>query len=221
MHLLAGVIDTSTQRLATKIKKAADIGYAYYVVAVTFYITLTSADEHLRLFGECKEHGRGMEMIAYNMPACTGAEISVETMCEMARRGWIRYCKDSSGDLKYLRRLISEGKKVGLEVLIGSDELLAEGLLAGGRGIVPSCGNFDPEVYVRAWKAAMDNNTAGLRKAQERIILLRDRLVKGGPCWISGVKYAMSTLGMGSGKPVSPLQPAGAEQRIKIDELRR
>ena len=161
-----------------------------------------------------------MQMIAYNIPSCTGSNISIETMCEMTRRGWIRYCKDSSGDMEYLKRLISEGKRVGLEVLIGAETCIVEGLLAGGRGIVPMCANYEPQTFIRTYEAAMSKDTAELSKMQERIMFLRERMPKGGPSWIAGVKYAMATLGMGSGKPVSPLQPAGPEQRKKIDKLR-
>jgi hypothetical protein len=39
------------------------------------------------------------------------------------------------------------------------------------------------------------------------------------PTVATGVKYAISTLGIGSGKPVSPLQPAPEEQRKMIDEI--
>ena len=53
----------------------------------------------------------------------------------------------------------------------------------------------------------------------DRIISVREKLCLGGPCWLAGVKYAASTLGNGSGKPVSPLQPASAEQRKAIDDI--
>ena len=47
-----------------------------------------------------------MEMIGYNIPQVVGVAVAVETFCEAARRGWMRHCKESSGDLKYLSRLV-------------------------------------------------------------------------------------------------------------------
>jgi dihydrodipicolinate synthase/N-acetylneuraminate lyase len=42
-----------------------------------------------------------------------------------------------------------------------------------------------------------------------------------GPLWIAGIKYAMFLLGVGSGVPVSPLQPLTAEEEAKVDEFTR
>jgi dihydrodipicolinate synthase/N-acetylneuraminate lyase len=48
------------------------------------------------LFAECADGSRGMSMIAYNIPSCTNSEIPVEVVVELARRGLIKYCKESS-----------------------------------------------------------------------------------------------------------------------------
>jgi dihydrodipicolinate synthase/N-acetylneuraminate lyase len=81
------------------------------------------------------------------------------------------------------------------------------------------CANYEPGTYVRAYYASLKKDREELAKMQERVKFLRQNLCLGGPCWLSGVKYAMSTLGIGSGKPVSPLQPAPEEQRKIIDEI--
>jgi hypothetical protein len=40
-----------------------------------------------------------------------------------------------------------------------------------------------------------------------------------GACWISGMKYAMSAIGLGSGECVSPLEPAENKRRTRIDAM--
>jgi 4-hydroxy-tetrahydrodipicolinate synthase len=213
--LLGGVMDTSTRRVKEKIKSLKQMGYGYFVVSPTFYLSLNAPEEHFRLFNECVEAGSGMEMVGYNIPQNTHSQVPVEVFHECARRGWFRYCKDSSGDMEYFRRL----QATGLKVLTGSEVDLADKLLAGAVGAVNVCANYEPETYVRAYSAAMKKDGEALRKIQERVDLLRQSLCLGGPCWLSGVKYAVSTLGIGSGKPVSPLQPAPEKQRKGIDEI--
>jgi dihydrodipicolinate synthase/N-acetylneuraminate lyase len=50
-----------------------------------------------------------------------------------------------------------------------------------------------------------------------RIMAVRQALPLAGPQWIAGIKYALSRLGIGSGRPVAPLQPLTAAQQAAID----
>ena len=88
-------MDTSARRVCEKIALLQQIGYRRFVLTPTFYIAVKAPSEHLRLFGQAKEAAGEMEMIAYNIPQCTGSALAVETMCEMVKRGWIRCCKES------------------------------------------------------------------------------------------------------------------------------
>ena len=114
VNLLGGAIDTSTRRVRAKMRILSQLGYPYCVITPTYYITLRHPDEYLRLFGECAEHADGMNIVAYNIPSCTGSVIPADKVIEMARRGWFRYMKESSGDFEYFRRLVVEGAEVGL-----------------------------------------------------------------------------------------------------------
>lgn len=221
VHLLGGVMDTSTKRVAERIRILAGIGYGYFVVTPTFYISVQHADEHLRLFGNCKENSCGMEMIAYNIPSCTGSRIAVATMFEMARRGWIRYCKESSEDADYFYLLISDAQAAGLKVLHGGESFAAAALLYGACGMVPAGANFEPQTYVRAYQAAQRHDMVELWRCQQRIHALRQNLLREPRNWLGGLKYALSTRGVGSGKPVSPLQPLDEEERNRIDNFLR
>ena len=50
--------------------------------------------------------------------------------------------------------------------------------------------------------------------------LLREAMVLSGPCWLNGIKCAVSVLGIGSGRPVSPLEPADVGRKQRIAALR-
>ncbi len=219
LPLLAGAIDTSTQRVKEKIKILAAIGYHYFVVTPTFYIPLKTGDEHLRLFGECAATADGMEMIAYNIPASTGSTIPIEIICEMAKQKWIKYCKESSGNLTYFHQLVSASAGLGLNVLMGDESSMAEGLSSGACGIVPVCANYEPSTFIRAYQAAVRGDGDELAKAQARIVYLKENLALAGSNWIAGLKYAMSLKGIGSGKPVSPLQPLSDSQKKNVENF--
>lgn len=215
--LLGGAMDASTPRVLHKLRLLARLGYAHAVVTPTYYLTLRHPDEYLRLFGACVEAAGEMEIVAYNIPPCTGSILPAETVVAMARRGWIRTIKDSSGDFDYLCRLLAEGAEHGLRVLQGDELAIGEGLRAGAVGIVPVGANYDLGVYRRACRAASDGDEAAMGRCMARIMALRQALVLAGPQWIAGVKYALSQLGIGSGKPISPLQPLTPAQRAAVD----
>lgn len=219
--LLGGVSDTSTARVVEKIEILKSIGFERFVITPTFYIAAKIAQEHLRLFSRAREVGGDMEMIAYNIPQCVGSTLAVETIVDMAKRGWIRCCKESSGDLAYLKRVIAEGRQYNLDVLVGDEPSNAEGLQAGGKGVVPVCANFDPDLFLRTVQAAKDGNREELQKLQQRILFVRNIVLISGPCWLAGIKYFLSKLGLGNGKPVSPLEPTPKEHAALIDELIR
>lgn len=216
--LLGGVMDTSTRRVIEKIRVLNDIGYENYAVSPTYYIALHSSEEHLRLFGACKEAAPDMEMVVYNIPTCTGSTVSVAAFLEMARRGWLRYCKESSGDLVSLLALIKRGRDLGLMVLVGEERLMYEGLLAGGAGMVPVGANYEPETYIRIYNAALRGDEEELSSRVERARYVCETLT-GGTCWLAGIKYALTQRGIGSGRPLSPLEPTDEDRKRLIDGM--
>jgi 4-hydroxy-tetrahydrodipicolinate synthase len=215
VHLLGGTLDTSTARVIQKAKILAAIGYENYVVLPTFYLKLKVPDEHMRLFGECKEAVSDLNMIAYNLPSLAGSSIPIEVMCEMTRRGWITYCKDTSEDMSYFGRLVSEAGPLGLNVLIGSELHAIEALLKGAQGFVPVSANFEPSTYTAAYEARNDPEKA--KQIHERISSIVHNVLLQPRSWLSAAKYATSLRGFGSERPVSPTEPLNAAEKRQID----
>jgi len=216
--ILGGIMETSTRRAVEKLKLLQAMGYRYYAVSPTYYIVTRSAEEHLRLFGSCKEAVPEMEMVVYNIPSCVGSSIALETFLEMGRRGWMRYCKESSGDSNLLLPLIAQGRELGLRVLIGEERLMYDGLLAGGVGAVPVGANYEPETYIRLYEAGVRGDKDELARQFERARYVCG-ILTGGTSWLAGIKYALSQRGMGNGRPVSPLQPTEDEHKLRIDRI--
>jgi 4-hydroxy-tetrahydrodipicolinate synthase len=217
--LLAGVQDVSTRKVCDKIRRLGALGYRHCVVTPTFYIPSRTMAEHLRHFAACREAAGGIELIAYNIPQMVGTGLAVETVCELARRGWVRHCKESSGDLEFLCRLIGQGREVGLRVLMGDERNSAAGLRAGAVGLVNLCSNLRPEVYLQLYEAALRHDEEAMGRLQAQINRLVDEVVLSGPCFLAGPKYMLSRLGIGRGTPVRPLEPVSEGQARTIDAL--
>lgn len=217
--LMGGAIDTSSRKVCDKINVLRQIGYRRFVVTPTFYTAVKTPAEHLRLFSQARDAGGDMEMLPYNIPQCTGSALAVETMCEMARRGWVRHCKESSGDWTYLIELIQRGKDAGLTVLAGEESTCGKAILAGAGGIVPVSANYEPATFLRLYDAGTRRDESEVASLMERVQQLREAMLLSGPCWLSGIKYALSALGIGSGMPLSPLEPVDSKRKAQIDQL--
>ncbi len=217
VHLLGGAIDTSTKRVIERAKILVAIGYKSIVVLPTFYLKLAQPTEHLRLFGECKEALGDLNMVVYNLPSIAGSAISVEVMCEMAQRGWINCCKDSSGDMTYFARLLAEAGPLGLDVLVGSEVHASEALIAGARGMVPVSANFEPRTFVAAYESR--GSEEAIKEYERRIPELVENVLLKPRLWVSGAKYAVAKMGFGSGKPVSPGEPLSTAEQRDIDSF--
>ena len=218
-YVVAGTMDTSTRRVIDKIKIVRDIGYVHFVVTPTFYVPVRGNDEHMRLFSACYEAGgSNMNMVPYNLPSCTQSVIAVETMVELARRGWARYCKESSGNAEYVARLLAEAPGAGMTVLMGNEIGAAEAMLAGAGGMVPVCSNFEPRTYIDIYEAGRRGDRDACTKLQSRIQALVDNLVLAGPCFLAGPKHLVARrLGANVGQPISPLSGLSPELTRKMD----
>jgi 4-hydroxy-tetrahydrodipicolinate synthase len=217
LPLLMGVQDCSTRKVLDKIRRARDIGYRFCVVTPTYYVPCRTVGEQMRLFAACHEAAAPMELVAYNIPQLTASTVEVDTFCELARRGWIRYCKESSGDLDFVRALIARGSDVGLQVLMGDERNAAAGLRAGARGLVNLCINIEPATYLALFAAVKKGQSDEADRWQARINQVVDQVALATPCFIAGPKYVLARRGFGLGRPLSPGEPVGPEAARKLD----
>jgi 4-hydroxy-tetrahydrodipicolinate synthase len=215
VQLLGGTLDTSTRRVIEKAKILAAIGYENYVVLPTFYLKIKLPDEHMRLFGECKEAVSDLNMVVYNLPSIAGSSIPVEVMCEMTRRGWIMCCKDTSEAMHYLDRLLTEAGPLGLGVLMGSDVHAAQALLKGAQGIVPVSANFEPGTYVAAYEAR--HHADKMKQIEERMVsLVHNVLLQPSRGW-QQPNTRRQVWGLALEGPMSPTEPLSEAERQQVD----
>jgi 4-hydroxy-tetrahydrodipicolinate synthase len=190
------------------------------VVTSTYYIAPETNDEFISYFGACRD-ATDMNMIVYNIPSCTHTSIPVEVIAEMAKRGWTQCIKESSGDKDYFSKLVDAVSQNGIAVLQGNEPDIAWGLRKGARGIVPVCANYAPGVYAAICKAAAQKDDERMDALQEEISAIRETLLLGDKNWVAGAMFGVSTLGIGSGAVLRPIQGVAEAEKRKIEEMTR
>ena len=218
--LLGGVIDMSLARAIERIRVLERIGYEHMVVTSTYYIAPETNDEFISYFGACRD-ATDMNMIVYNIPSCTNTSIPVEVIAEMAKRGWTKCIKESSGDKDYFSQLMGAVSRNGTAVLQGNEPDIAWGLRKGASGIVPVCANYAPGVYAAICKAAAQKDNERMDALQEEISAIRETLLLGDKNWVAGAMFGVSTLGIGSGAVLRPIQGVVEAEQRKIEAMTR
>ncbi|AQQ09110.1 4-hydroxy-tetrahydrodipicolinate synthase [Sedimentisphaera cyanobacteriorum] len=218
--LAGGVIATSTRRALEKIDILKRLDFPSMVVTPTYYISLKTEKEMLSHFSACRE-ATDMQMITYNIPGCVQSTIPVSVIEYMAEKGWTDLIKESSGDRDYFLKVLGVCQRLSIGVMQGNEPDIEWGLRIGAAGIVPVCANYEPEAFVAAVNAATQEDFQQLSELQEHISSVREVLLLGeDKNWIAGIMYGLSTLGMGIGRPVRPIQELTEDQKKPIDRLK-
>ena len=215
LPVLAGVIETSTARALERIRLLESLGYRQFVLTSTFYLPPANAEQLLSHFGICAE-ATDMQMVVYDIPVCTGVSIAVETIAEMARRGWTRMVKDSSGDAEHFAELCRVGNEQGLAILQGLLPDMAGLIKMGAAGCVPVTANVRPDLFAAAWGAAQQGDAATTAALQAKIDGMWHTLVAPGD-FLSGSLYVLARAGLLQEVLPDPLRPAEAGRRAAID----
>lgn len=151
----------------------------------------------------------------YNIPARTGVNLSVDTVCRLAQAGNIAGIKDSSGNFDQILQYI-EAAPDDFTVLSGNDSLVLWTLQAGGKGGICGIANLFPETMVSIYELWKKGRFEEAKKAQDSIRAIRNLFRLGNPNTI--VKLAANLLG----QPVGPCRrPFWTEDEKTVNEISR
>ena len=198
--VLAGVIDTETERVIEHIRRAEDSGATGVVATAPFYALGGEAEveRHFRILAE----STGLELWAYDIPVCVHTKLSPDLLLRLGRDGVLAGVKDSSGDDVSFRWLSLANEAAGhpLRLLTGHEVVVDGAYMSGADGSVPGLGNVDPHAYVRQWQAYERRDWEAVRAEQDRLAeLMRIVQVKGVQGFGAGIgafKTAMMLLGV-------------------------
>ena len=193
--ILAGVLEPSTMRNIERLKILEGSGVTAAVVIPPYYCRAANNSQLLRHF-EKMRLATNLELVLYNIPVCTGTELSVQLICDMKKRGWITACKDSSGDKDFFSELCEKGKQHGLKVYQGMRPDFQWMEEIGASGCVPVPANVFPEYFVDAWNKR--KNEKELPAAQKICDDAWNELVVGTDFFSNSVKM-LCKKGIGTG----------------------
>lgn len=223
--VLAGVIDTQTERVVEHVKRAVDMGVDAVVSTAPFYALAGPAqvERHFEVIGEKSP----VPVYAYDLPVCVHVKLDVAMLVRLGKSGAIAGVKDSSGDDISFRRLVIANRDAGspLKLLTGHEIVVDGAYLSGADGSVPGLANVDPEGYVRQWRAAQAGNWAEVVREQDRLTRLMDitsvvQGVQGYGAGVGAFKTALMLLGVFEtnqmSEPVSKLEGDNVEAVARV-----
>jgi 4-hydroxy-tetrahydrodipicolinate synthase len=216
--VIAGTGEPGTRRAVARTQEAASLGANAALVVPPYYYPCNQ--QAVLVHYKALAADGGLPVILYNIPQFTKVPIAVETVAELATVPGIAGIKDSSGDQVNTQSMITAARSEGFRVITGSDHLIYASLAYGGDGCIGTGMNVAPEWFVGLWDAATAGRWEEAMAWQKKITDMQRSISYGD--FPTGIKSALSLMGIGTPYIAAPRRSTTAEERIKIaDSLRR
>ncbi|WP_043627867.1 dihydrodipicolinate synthase family protein [Nonomuraea candida] len=159
----------------------------------------------------------GLPVVAYNNPIDTKVDLTPDLLAELHQEGLIVGVKEFTGDVRRAYEIAERAP--GLDVLVGSDDVLLEMGIAGAVGWIAGYPNMIPRATVELYHLAVAGDVAkALPLYRDLHALLRwDSKTE----FVQSIKLSMDLAGRKGGAcrpPRLPLAPAQAEQITRDTE---
>jgi 4-hydroxy-tetrahydrodipicolinate synthase len=206
--VIAGVLESSTERVVEEMARLALPGIAAYVVTTPYYyggFAPRDLREHFRRVASATDK----PILAYNIPQNTHVAMKAELMLELASVPNIVGIKDSAGDWFEDQMILLRQRPAGFAVFQGNQVYAGVSLLAGADGLVPGHANIWPDLLVGMYEAALRKETAAVWTAQAR---LNELMTLRGRAPIHTFKVVAQALGLMGDTIAAPLPRLNAEE---------
>ena len=171
--VIAGTGTYNTQASIERTRAAADLGADAVLAVVPYYNKPSQAGlaAHFTAIADASP----VPVVVYNVPSRTVADISVETLGEIAKHPKIVAVKDATGNLaRVSAQRIACGKDFCQ--LSGNDDMALGFNAMGGRGCISVTANVAPKLCSEFQKAMMDNQWLLALELQDRLYPLHAAL---------------------------------------------
>lgn len=203
----------TTARAAQMAEHAARVGVEAICCVPPFFYKPSDAAlvEHYRIVAAAAN----LPFLVYNLPQCTGTEITPELMQKIQERvPQLAGLKHSAVTFSYVR----DFAKMGLACIIGNSALMLPALTLGATGCIDGPPNMAPEWWMAIWHAYQDGDFKGAEAAQDRATEVTNLVRQFGLHGTTKVVLS-ERLGIDCGDPRPPGLPLTTEQRQQV--LRR
>mmetsp|Transcript_19450 Transcript_19450/g.23268 ORF Transcript_19450/g.23268 Transcript_19450/m.23268 type:complete len:385 (+) Transcript_19450:221-1375(+) len=219
--LLVGITDTSLQESLSLAKCAHKHNADAVVLAPPYYFP--AGQTELLNWLKMIVPRLPLPCFLYNLPKITKLNFDLPTIKEAMKMSNCIGLKDSSGNMQYVHSILKDVKRSHPEfsVLIGPEDLIADGVLFGADGAVPGGANVSPKLFVDLYSAADAGDIAQVRGLQDQVLLQRQTLYSIGKYEskaIKALKSALSILGICSDLLAPPFNKFLDEERQKVED---
>lgn len=217
--VLVAITDTIPSESLALARFAREHGADAVVLAPPYYFPL--AQPELIEYVQDVLAELPLPLVLYNMPSMTKVSFDIATVNRLAEHEKIVGIKDSSGDMSYFHRLlrVAGHARPDWSVLMGSEALLAEAVLAGADGGVCGGANFAPGLFVALDQAARSRDLEAVRALQQQVLALGEGVYSVGQhasAGIKGIKGALCCMGICADGMAAPLRAFGPAERERL-----
>lgn len=219
--VIAGALESGTQRTLEAAQRAVDAGADALVITTPFYFEADEAAQ-LRHF-ETLAGALSAPIMLYNIPSKTHNPLAAATVAKLLDIGHIIGIKDSAGDWENFSALLAlHERRPDFRVLQGAEGQAFRALANGADGLVPGLGNCVPSWFARMIACARAGDTQQAEAIQRQIDVLGT--LHGCGFWLACLKYAVSLHGLceavtSGGAPLA--ESAQASIRQIVEDARR
>jgi 4-hydroxy-tetrahydrodipicolinate synthase len=156
----------------------------------------------------------GLPVVAYNNPFDTKVDLTPALLAQLFGEGLIVGVKEFTGDVRRAYEIAELAP--GLDLLIGSDDVVLELALAGAVGWVAGYPNALPDACVRLWRASRDADLATALPLYRSLhpLLRWDAKTE----FVQAIKLSMDLAGRYGGPCRHPRVPLLPEQEAVVRE---
>ncbi len=212
--VIAGTGASGTDKALEMTKYAKDLGAEAVLIVTPFY--LKPADRGIYEHYDTIASKVEIPIILYNIPQCTGVELSWQMVEDLAQIPNIVGLKDSSGQLRYILAVL-EKVRDKINVLCGHDEVVVAALAAGCSGAILASANVIPDIWVQIYNHVKKGELQKARELQYKIQKIA-RIIAGSGA--VGTKEALNMMKIKVGPVRSPLSVGGELTYEAREELR-
>ena len=205
--VMVGITDTSFDGSIEIAHICKDAGADSLVVAPPYYFPITDI-EMLRYLDDLVAE-LPLPFLLYNIPSHTKLHMSVETVKHAKDLGALGI-KDSSGDMLYMIKLISNLKDSdNFSFITGTEIFIPETILQGGHGAIAGGANMFPKLFVDFYNASVEKDLIKIDLLRQIVMKIYNTIYNVGNFssrYTVGTKCALATMGICNNYVAHPLR---------------
>lgn len=164
LPVIAGAAGTSEFDVNKKIEIASSAGADGVLITLPYFHGANKAEGQSDFF-EAIADTASIPIYLYNIPACTGQQIDLDVLEQVAAHEQIVGLKDSSGDFNYFTEALRRTPE-DFQLFEGYDSQLFAALTSGATGGINALSNVIPDSFSALHEAIETGNIASARRIQ-------------------------------------------------------